>query len=166
MKTVYLPIVFFFSVNFCLAQDSSPYRIFFTTHSAKIDTIPSPTAGSKTVAYTVSIDLNGDKIPERFESDEENCGSGGCQWIIYEGKTNNQIGEVEGIIVYILKKKQNGFPLIETYWKGGCCEATVQYYSFQNGEYKAVKQKDLNEKEMEEYFDSKPPISDEFKELP
>ncbi len=158
--------MFFFGISICFAQTNSPYKIFFTSQSAKIDTIQSPPAESETITYTISIDLNGDKIPEKFESDEVNCGSGGCPWIIIDGKTNKEIGTVEGIIVYILKKKENGFPLIETYWKLGCCEATVHYYSFEKKEYKEIRQVNLNEKEMDEYFDTKPPISDELKELP
>jgi hypothetical protein len=110
--------------------------------------------------------LNGDKIPDSFKSEDVNCGSGGCSWRIYDGKTKKEIGTVDGIIVYILKKKENGFPLIETYWKLGGSKAIVYYYSFGKKEYKRVRYKELNEIEMDKYFETKPPISDEFKELP
>ena len=166
MKIFYFSFIIMLSVHICFAQDSSSYRIFFTTQSAKIDTINSPEAESQSVTYTVLLDLNGDKKPERFEADGVNCGSGGCPWTIYDGKTNKEMGTVEGVIVYILKEKTNGFPLIETYWKMGCCEAAVHYYAFDKKNYKETKHKKLNEKEMEEYIDDKPSISDEFKELP
>jgi hypothetical protein len=166
---IFCLLIVMLSTGLCFSQNNSPYRIFFTTQSAKIDTLNDVDQDSTDeitpFTYTVTIDLNGDGVPEKFIADGNMCGSGGCPWIIYDGKTNSVLGEVDGIIVYILKKKQNGFPLIETYWKLGGSNATVYYYTFINKKYKKVRGKSLDEQGMEEYFDTKPPIVDEFKEL-
>jgi hypothetical protein len=164
MKKVFVFSIFLIPV-FCFSQNSSPYRIFFTSQSAKIDTNEEAKDEPSYLTYSIKIDLNGDGIPEEFSATIANCGSGGCQWTIYDSKNSKEIGGVDGSIVYILKKKVNGFPLIETFWKLGCCAASVHYYSFNKKEYIEIKRKDLNEKEMDEYFETKPDIADEFKEL-
>ncbi|GEM_PF-3332765 len=165
MKTVYFLLALELVISVCLAQNNTPYRIFFTTDSAKIDTVKSKDGNFTSVTYTVSLDLNGDQKAEKFEADEVNCGTGGCLWTIYDGKTKKEIGNIEGEFVYILKEKKNGFPLVETYWRNGGDAAIVHYYAFGSTGYAEIKSNDLNEKEMDEYFESKPQMSDEFKEL-
>ncbi|MGD0037262.1 MAG: hypothetical protein ABSC53_08225 [Bacteroidota bacterium] len=158
-------IFLFFLPIMAFSQSHSKYRIFFSSDSAKIDTNNEAKDEPGYLSYSVKIDLNGDGVQEEFIAALQNCSSGGCPWVLYDGKSNTEIGAIDGSIVYILKDKRNGFPLIEAYWGEGCCAATVHYYAFDKKEYKEVKRKHLTQKEMEEYFDAKPPNSAEFKEL-
>jgi hypothetical protein len=149
----------------CFAQNTSKYRIFFTSYTAQKDSIQYGDDEFKTIQYTVRLDLNGDGIKEEFISEERNCGSGGCPWALHDGKTKEELGGVDGAIIYILKKKVNGFPLIETYWKMGAEAAIVYYCSFQNNKYIETRKRKLDVNGIKKYFQAKPPISEELKEL-
>ena len=59
---------------------------------------------------SVSIDLNGDGVPEKVVPNEFLCGQGGCPWIVYEQVSRKVIGRLFGSSIEVLDRTTNGFP--------------------------------------------------------
>ncbi|MGD1047097.1 MAG: hypothetical protein ABR936_17470 [Bacteroidota bacterium] len=101
--------------------------------------------------YKYNLDLNGDKYPELFIADR-GCGKGLCGWQIIDGKTKKKLGFIEAWFVYITDRKTNGYPILETVSKNGCCEMSVTLYKYNGKRYSSTEHIHLTGDKLDNYL--------------
>jgi len=85
---------------------------------------------------TVQIDLNNDGLPESFL--RILCGTGGCEYPIFDGRTSAYLGTVFGHEVWLLKRRLHALPIIESLSKG-----SIGRYHFDGSRYNHVSSQQL-----------------------
>ena len=101
---------------------------------------------------SVSFDLNGDGVKEKFIPNEFLGGSGGCPWIIYDPKLQKIMGEIGGSVIFVQQKTSAGFAVLECYWRNGGGEGSVFICTVKGGLYETTDNFDLHGQEIEDYF--------------
>src|SRR5947209_59237 len=64
---------------------------------------------------SISVDLNGDGIPEKLVLNEFLCGNGSCPWLVYSPTLDKVIGHLEGSRIVVLDAMNDGHRSISTY---------------------------------------------------
>lgn len=83
-------------------------------------------------------DLNGDGEPDYLIAAHESvCGTGGCPYLLVDGKSRRTIGEFFGAMA-LLRRNINGYPVIQTASKRDLASVTVSIYVFDAGHYQLV----------------------------
>jgi hypothetical protein len=101
---------------------------------------------------SVSFDLNGDGVKEKFIPNELLGGSGGCPWIIYDPKRQRIIGKIGAKVIFIQEQKSASYAVLECYWRNGGGEGSVFIYEFKGEDYQTTDKFDLHNEEIEDYF--------------
>ncbi len=149
------------------ASPEGPIRTFFTPRSAVVDeSLPGELASEfekdeGASLRSVTIDLDGDGRPEKFVLGGSLSSSGGRQWLIYDPARNVGRGIVIGAIVFVTREVQEGFPVLETYWKQGGEMAVVFRYACSRGRYGRIHSRSLTVQEISDYFRDKPALDEE-----
>jgi hypothetical protein len=93
---------------------------------------------SKPLVY--SVDINGDGIPDYIiESDQVICGTGGCIYLVIDGKTFEKKFDFLGNPPIISDRKFNGHSVILILKYSGPDKATIDVYEFRKKEYERTK---------------------------
>lgn len=93
---------------------------------------------SKPLIY--SVDINGDGIPDYIiESDQAICGTGGCIYLVIDGKTFEKKLDFLGSPPIISDRKFNGHSVILILKYSGPDMATIDVYEFKKKEYERTK---------------------------
>ena len=72
--------------------------------------------GPAEVVFGLERDWNGDGVPERLVvSAESLCGSGGCSYHLYDGKSGHLVGEFFGRPLFVHSRCINGWPVVSVY---------------------------------------------------
>jgi len=111
----------------------------------------SPLRTEAVLEYKCSIDLNRDGFDEDFITTEGACGKGCCLWSLTDGKLNNMIGEISAWFIEVTDTAVNGFPILETSTKYGCCEAQIDFYQFDGEYYQLIQSSMLTDDSLETY---------------
>ncbi len=85
---------------------------------------------------SVSIDLNGDGVPEKVVPNEFLCGQGGCPWVVYEQVSRKVIGRLFGSSIEVLDRTTNGFRVLKSTYSMGGAKLETFVYEFSNGQYR------------------------------
>lgn len=93
-------------------------------------------SGETDLLHAYVRDLNGDGIPDYlFIAHPNICGTGGCPYVLVDGKSRHTIGEFFGSIV-LLDQKINGYPVIQTTSKYDITSVIVTTHVFDGKGYK------------------------------
>jgi len=84
------------------------------------------------------FDLNSDEVDDLFVTTRAVCGAQNCLYILFDGKTEIPLGTVGGSGIYILKRRINGFRIIQTWWHGGGGTGTFSTYVYDGEAYTIV----------------------------
>lgn len=87
---------------------------------------------------SVSIDLNGDGLPEKFVPNEFLCGQGGCPWLVYDQGGDKVIGTIFGSSIEVMERNVNGYRVLEAYSSTGGAREDTNIYEFSHGQYQKV----------------------------
>jgi hypothetical protein len=148
------------------AQQIKDYQILFTRESSRPDTTLNEEIRQEwpdddgSVLSSIPYDLNQDGRKEKFVCNFL-CGSGGCNWVIWDPSTRRSLGIVDGSVIYIHRRKRGGYPILETFWRLGGDQALVYYYEFSKGKYKRTEKISLSGGEINAYFSKRPSVVDE-----
>jgi hypothetical protein len=99
----------------------------------------------------VRYDLDGDGTKEYFL--RLLCGTGGCEYAIYDGNSLRDIGSIFGSPIWILIKRANHLPLIESYSHQSAEDGNLTRYAFNGREYRSVRSKRIANSEVDILFD-------------
>ena len=81
-------------------------------------------------------DLNGDGSNDYFlKGTSESCGTGGCPYVIIDGKSATVIGNVWGNPLVVRTQGSNGFPDIDVYSRGSASSGSFTSYAFDGRQY-------------------------------
>ena len=150
------------------ASATEALRTFFSARSAVVDeTLPADLGrefenDDGAPLRSVSLDLDGNGRQEKFVLSGALSNLGGSQWLVYDPVRNISRGIIIGSIIFISTESQDGFPVIETYWKQGREMAVVFRYAYSRGRYARVHSRSLTFQEISEYFRAKPPLDPEL----
>lgn len=105
--------------------------------------------------YT-TIDLNDDKIQEEFIAAVDLCGTGGCEWYIFEKVKDRYrfLGTVFGKkeSIRVLPAKQEGYHRLRMFHKMSAFDGVMVEYEFHRTEYKEILSKDITSTQYLKYF--------------
>lgn len=101
------------------------------------------------------FDLNGDGSCEILMQSHRNlCGSGGCLYILMDGKSSKRIGDLFGDPVVVLQsKKGQPFPDLQTYTHSGAGAGILETFRYSNGKYRSASSIKLSGKRQHDYVD-------------
>lgn len=85
---------------------------------------------------SVSVDLNGDGVPEKLVPNEFLCGNGGCPWVIYSATEKRVIGTVFASTIVIQSDSIGGYKILIVIFSEGAKEGLTQRYAFIGGAYR------------------------------
>jgi len=85
------------------------------------------------------LDLNGDGIDDYLiQSPMGLCGTGGCGFIIIDGKSFRKIGDFFGGAIIISDKKVDGYSMVQRLKYTGSDSAEIESYIYRGNEYELV----------------------------
>lgn len=98
-------------------------------------------------------DLNGDGVSDYLlKGTSESCGTGGCLYLILDGKSAAAIGNVWGNPLVVRAKKTRGFPDIDVYSHGGAGSGSFTSYAFDGSRYVKRSSRNLAGREVTALF--------------
>ena len=94
-------------------------------------------------------DLDGDGVPERFETQRDSCGTGGCVYDVYpSSRPQDRIGTIAGKWGYwTVTPRKGSYADITTAWFLGCCEVAETTYRWRRGAYREVSHRTCDPRE-------------------
>ena len=102
------------------------------------------------------LDLNEDGVQEEFVAEADLCGTGGCEWQIFDthASPSRFLGTVFGKkeSIRALPAKKKGLHRLRLYHAMGAFEGVVVEYEFNGTEYKVVLSKDIANTQYLRYF--------------
>lgn len=100
-------------------------------------------------------DLNQDGSSEiLIKSHESLCSSGGCLYIMIDGKSRKRLGELFGDPVIVLRGKPGqSFPDIQIYTRSGAGTGTRETFRHSSGKYRSVSSEELTGKRHGKYLE-------------
>lgn len=121
-----------------------PITLTVTTHPPRtVTVIDVPTVELTPLRASTELDvpapdLDGDGEPERFDTQPDSCGTGGCVYDVYLSTAPEQpAGTIEGKWGYwTVTPRRNAKADITTTWFLGCCEVARTTYRFRRGAYR------------------------------
>ena len=85
----------------------------------------------------IAVDLNRDKLIDYIvQSAPRLCGSGGCVYLVIDGRTKTVIGRIFGEPLYVHQHVVQGYPDISAYSHRSATEGSYTIWRFQHGEYR------------------------------
>ena len=98
------------------------------------------------LSHAYVSDMNGDGVPDYLIAAHPNlCGTGGCPYLLVDGKSVRTIGEFFGTVA-LLEQKINGYPAIQAMTKLDNTAVTVSTYVFDGKIYRLVASSLLEER--------------------
>lgn len=95
--------------------------------------------GPLTKAASLSVDINYDGANELIvKSNDGTCGTGGCFFSVFDGKTGRNLGEQFGGMLYFHEPLINGWPVLEVYGHSSAESGTFATWVMEGGRYLAV----------------------------
>lgn len=140
-----LPLVFLFACpGAAHPQWDESIRVCFDATDAEFVKIPDGFPDGELAVlddiqgkYTaVGVDLDSDGNPELFFPSA--CGTGGCQYPVYSDRLRAVIGRVFGSPICVLRKTENGMPVLQAYSRSGAGAGTVVRQAFDGHRYRQV----------------------------
>ncbi len=87
-------------------------------------------------AMGVAVDLNGDGSADYvIQSAQSLCGNGGCEYEIFDGKTNGDLGSLFGDILVFRAKQAHALPVIDALSYMSAESASFTTYVFSGKSY-------------------------------
>lgn len=84
------------------------------------------------------LDINGDRIPERFViAHDRLCGTGGCPVLLLEGRSGHRIGEFFGAVA-VLNRRVAGHAVIQLLSRGDVERTAIETLAFDGQRYRRV----------------------------
>lgn len=93
--------------------------------------------------FALRIDLNGDGVAEWFV--QTLCGTGGCEFPIFDGKSGRHLGNVFGSRFWLLRHKVNGLPVIEAYGRLFVQHGKIARYEYDGSRYVKQTERDVHD---------------------
>jgi hypothetical protein len=93
----------------------------------------------------IAVDLNRDKLVDYIvQSAPSLCGTGGCIYLVIDGRTKAVIGRVFGDPLYVHEHAARGFPDISAYSHLSAAEGSYSIWRFQHGEYRQTSSRSMH----------------------
>jgi hypothetical protein len=94
---------------------------------------------SATSVLGLRLDLNGDGAPDSIiQGASDTCGTGGCPFQIFDGKTRLQVGDFFNSPIFVLDEQINGWPVITTWGHSSAESGTYGTWVYDGAAYRAV----------------------------
>jgi hypothetical protein len=123
-----------------IVLDSSSFKRASLPESESLQSIMADEGFDDSKPLIYSVDINGDGIPDYIiESDQVICGTGGCIYLVIDGKTFEKKLDFLGSPPIISDRKFNGHSVILILKYSGPDKATIGVYEFKNKEYERTK---------------------------
>jgi len=113
----------------------------------------------------LTLDLDGDGLPEKFATESGDGSGAGTVWVIYNPRNSRLMGTLTGSIVFVAREADEGWPRLETYMKSAPETAVAFFYVFSGSRYQKARARALTLPEIDEYFRRKPPLGRELEEF-
>jgi hypothetical protein len=91
--------------------------------------------------FALRIDLNGDGVAEWFI--RTLCGTGGCEFPIFDGKNGRHLGNIFGSRFWLLRQRVNGLPVIEAYGRLSVQHGKIARYEYDGSRYVKQTERDV-----------------------
>lgn len=110
--------------------------------------------GDNELPHAYVSDLNGDGVPDYLiVASPVICGTGGCPYVLVDGKSNRAIGEFFGAIA-LIDQKINKYPVIQAISKLDIAAVTVSTYVFDGRYYRLTASSVLEERGISAWKES------------
>jgi hypothetical protein len=130
--------------------DSSSFKRKSLPESESIQSIMADEGFDDSKPLIYSVDINGDGISDYIiESDQVICGTGGCIYLVIDGKTLEKKLDYLGSPPIISDHKFNGHSVILIMKYNGPDKATIDVYKFKKRKYERTKSFTLSGKKLE-----------------
>ncbi len=84
----------------------------------------------------VAVDLNGDGVKDYvIQAAPSLCGNGGCPYVLFDGATGKELGQVSGSPLFVRAEKAHGYPIVDTYSHLSAESGTLTTYTFDGTAY-------------------------------
>ena len=181
-----LPLLMFLWTGQAAAPEALTYRTYFTPRSAQYDPgVPGTVreevnrlrkeklarerrgeaGGGVGALSTLSLDLDGDGLPEKFATESGSASGAGSVWVVYNPRNGRLMGTLNGSIVFVARESDQGWPRLETYMKSAPETAVAFFYVFSGTRYQKARARALTLPEIDEYFRRKPPLGRELEDF-
>lgn len=181
-----LPLLMFLWTGQAAAPEALTYRTYFTPRSAQYDPSAPATVrgevnrlrkeklarerrgeagGGVGALSTLSLDLDGDGLPEKFATESGSASGAGSVWVVYNPRNGRLMGTLNGSIVFVARESDQGWPRLETYMKSAPETAVAFFYVFSGTRYQKARARALTLPEIDEYFRRKPPLGRELEDF-
>lgn len=181
-----LPLLMFLWPGQAAAPEALTYRTYFTPRSAQYDPgVPGTVreevnrlrkeklarerrgeaGGGVGALSTLSLDLDGDGLPEKFATESGSASGAGSVWVVYNPRNGRLMGTLNGSIVFVARESDQGWPRLETYMKSAPETAVAFFYVFSGTRYQKARARALTLPEIDEYFRRKPPLGRELEDF-
>ena len=145
--------------GFTAAQTERPIA-FFGSQSARpvpretLDTYPTTLDRAEGEGLrAVHIDLNGDGRPEFIRvHGPSSCGTGGCPYEIYDGRTRKLVGDLFGDPVWVFPTRINGWVTLAVYSHASATSGSYSSVVFDGERYVTVSSVMLYDRSANELF--------------
>ena len=123
------------ALKLCLGRDI-PTKIDASDLKLNLDILG---YDSGTSVLGLRLDLNGDGAPESIiQGASDTCGTGGCPFQIFDGKTKLQVGDFFNAPIFVLDEQINGWPVITTWGHSSAASGTYGTWVYDGAAYRAV----------------------------
>lgn len=122
--------------------------------SSGIDVASLGHAAARTVPGA-RVDLNGDGAPDLLlRGGPTFCGTGGCTFFLFDGRTLMALGTVFGSTVIVTKSNINGWPVLATFARGGATSGSFATFVHDGQQYLRVTAVELRTESVTDLFNS------------
>lgn len=100
------------------------------------------------------MDLNEDEVQEEFVAEVDLCGTGGCEWKLFDKQNSKVLGTVFGKkeSIRVLPAKWQGYHRLRSYHAMGAFEGVVVEYEWDGQSYKEVLSRNIANTQYLRYF--------------
>jgi hypothetical protein len=169
------------------APEALTYRTYFTIRSAVPDSSvpgtvraeisrlrreklarerrPETEEGGLGTLRALTLDLDGDGLPEKVATESGSGPGAGTVWVIYNPRNSRLMGTLNGSIVFVAREADGGWPRLETYMKTTPDTAVAFFYVFSGSRYQKARARALTLPEIDEYFRRKPTLGPELEDF-
>lgn len=109
-----------------------------------------------TLPQVFMYDFNGDNVDDvLIKSYDTLCGTGGCEYVMIDGKTKVKLGDFFGNPIIVLKKRNaQSSNDIQILIYSGADDVGLDTYSYRNEKYTSISRIELSGKLLEQYYNS------------
>ena len=182
-----LPLLAYVWPGQAAAPEAFTYRTYFTIRSAVGDSSVPGTVravigrlrkeklarerrgdtdeGGLGTLRALSLDLDGDGLPEKIATGSGSGADAGTIWVVYNPRNSRLMGTLTGSIIFVAREADEGWPRLETYMKTTPETAVAFYYVFSGSRYQKARARALTLPEIDEYFRLKPALGRELEDF-